>query len=46
MMAEDCRIHERKPERADIFSILYGVPFSNRVPVKIPSKFRKKLWKK
>ena len=29
MMAEDCRIHERKPERADIFSILYGVPFSN-----------------
>lgn len=29
MMAKDCRIHERKPERADIFSILYGVPFSN-----------------
>ena len=29
MMAEDCRIHERKPERADIFSILYGVSFSN-----------------
>lgn len=29
MMAEDCRIHERKPERADIFSILYGAPFSN-----------------
>gem|GEM_PF-1832015 len=29
MMAEDCRIHERKLERADIFSILYGVPFSN-----------------
>ena len=28
MMAEDCRIHERKPERADIFSILYGVSFS------------------